>query len=629
MTQDRRSYLRNVSALVASVVGASAAASAGDTPPEWDSETVYTGGDRVVYDGYIWEAEWWTKDTTPSESANVWTKIGPVDGGGGGGELPPAWSAEATYTGGDRVTYEGYIWEAEWWTRGDEPTVEANVWTQVEPVEDPDEPAGPTASFTVGDRYVEPGTAVEFDASGSEGDVSSYEWAFGDDATATGEVVSHAYENEGEYTVELTVTDGSGASDTATDTLTVDENAAGDEFKVVGYYPSWKGNEDYGYYPEDVPFDKVTDVLYAFLDVQPDGTVTIPDSEVDHESLLQSFADLKQGPAADTRLKLSIGGWALSPGFEDAADDPSGRQQFADTAVALMREYDFDGIDIDWEHPGPNRGVCECGSSEGPANHVKLLEAVRERLDEAEAEDDRTYYLSVANGGSDWNAALINHREVEQVVDDIYMMAYDFTGVWHETAGLNAPIYGTPDDYPPSGDAQQYTLETTLEIWKNQGYWVDWMEWEDHGEPVEDPGSLVMGLPFYGRGCIVEDGIWDSFSLPDWQQGDPEHQNDVIPPGTWNDLLGPDQANTGAYDYGDLAANYEGADGWEKQVNEQGQVPYLWNEYEGVFISYDDPASIEEKVQLAKDEGLGGVMFWELSQDYDETLIDTINEAKP
>ncbi|MCF2237782.1 PKD domain-containing protein [Halobacterium salinarum] len=575
MPHDRRSYLRTSSAVIASLLAASTPTSAADTPPEWDPDTVYTDGDKATFDGYVWEAKWWTKGDKPG--ADEW---GP--------------------------------------------------WTQRRPVDDsPTDPGGPTASFTTSESVIEPGTAVTVDAGDTTGSVDSYEWAFGDGTTAAGVTASHTYDAAGEYTIELTVTTGDGTTDTATQQITATTSPGDDEFKVVGYYPSWKGTDDYDFYPADVPFDQVTDVLYAFLDVQPDGTVVLPDSDVDHESLLASFASLKQDRAADTRLKLSIGGWGLSPGFEDAAADQASRERFATTAVDLMRTYDFDGIDVDWEHPGPRRGKCECGSAQGPANHVALLETVRDRLNDAEVEDGRTYDLSVANGGSDWNAALINHREVAAVVDDIYMMAYDFTGVWHGTAGLNAPIYGTPPDYPPSGDAQQYTLETTLTIWKEQGYWVDWMEWEDHGDPVDDPGTLVLGMPFYGRGCNVENGIWDTFSLSEWQQGDPKYQNDVIPPGTWNDLRGPDDANTGAFDYGDLAANYEGADAWTKQRNEQGGVPYLWNDSEGVFISYDDPTSIAAKVELAVAEDLGGVMIWELSQDYDGTLLETINQHTP
>ncbi len=51
------------------------------------------------------------------------------------------------------------------------------------------------------------------------------------------------------------------------------------------------------------------------------------------------------------------------------------------------------------------------------------------------------------------------------------------------------------------------------------------------------------------------------------------------------------------------------------------------NESEETIISYDDPQSIEEKVQFAKKRGMQGVMVWELSQDYNETLLDTINQT--
>ena len=33
------------------------------------------------------------------------------------------------------------------------------------------------------------------------------------------------------------------------------------------------------------------------------------------------------------------------------------------------------------------------------------------------------------------------------------------------------------------------------------------------------------------------------------------------------------------------------------------------------MISYDDPQSLELKATYAKNRGLGGVMFWELSSD--------------
>ncbi|KZT65234.1 carbohydrate-binding module family 5 protein [Daedalea quercina L-15889] len=40
-----------------------------------------------------------------------------------------AWSATATYTGGDEVSYDGDLWSAQWWTSGDTPGGSAGVWT--------------------------------------------------------------------------------------------------------------------------------------------------------------------------------------------------------------------------------------------------------------------------------------------------------------------------------------------------------------------------------------------------------------------------------------------------------------------------------------------------------------------
>ena len=49
----------------------------------------------------------------------------------------------------------------------------------------------------------------------------------------------------------------------------------------------------------------------------------------------------------------------------------------------------------------------------------------------------------------------------------------------------------------------------------------------------------------------------------------------------------------------------------------------LWNPTEGVWINYDDEASLRLKAAYLVAEGLGGAMFWELSQD-DGRLLKTL-----
>jgi PKD repeat protein len=83
----------------------------------------------------------------------------------------------------------------------------------------------PSASFSVDNQEPRAGTAVSFTANASDpdGSVESYEWDFGDGSSASGSSVSHTYDELGTYDIQLTVTDGEGASSSATQTIDVQQ----------------------------------------------------------------------------------------------------------------------------------------------------------------------------------------------------------------------------------------------------------------------------------------------------------------------------------------------------------------------------------------------------------------------
>src|SRR5207237_313493 len=87
-------------------------------------------------------------------------------------------------------------------------------------------PAGaPTASFTVTPTPVQMNLPATFDASastpGTNATSLNYAWTFGDGASASGRIVTHAFTQIGTFTVTLTVTNERGLSASTTQTVTV------------------------------------------------------------------------------------------------------------------------------------------------------------------------------------------------------------------------------------------------------------------------------------------------------------------------------------------------------------------------------------------------------------------------
>ena len=84
----------------------------------------------------------------------------------------------------------------------------------------------PTASFTTQTTDL----TGSFDAGGSrdpDGSIAAYAWEFGDGTFGTGVTASHTFAAAGSYTVRLTVTDNAGSAASATSTVIVPTQAAG------------------------------------------------------------------------------------------------------------------------------------------------------------------------------------------------------------------------------------------------------------------------------------------------------------------------------------------------------------------------------------------------------------------
>ncbi len=160
-----------------------------------------------------------------------------------------SWNAETAYSGGDRVVFERALWEAKWWTRGNEPDESDAVWIKVGDCDGGGDNEAPTASFTASPTSPAPDESVAFDASGSadaDGSIQAYEWVFGDGTTAAGQSITHTYTSSGEYTVVLTVTDDAGATDSSSTTVNVgtDDGGTGPSESVFAPYVHMTTNSE-------------------------------------------------------------------------------------------------------------------------------------------------------------------------------------------------------------------------------------------------------------------------------------------------------------------------------------------------------------------------------------------------
>ena len=341
---------------------------------------------------------------------------------------------------------------------------------------------------------------------------------------------------------------------------------------VSGYYASWASY--YGYKPDEIPAG-VTHVFYAFANIGTDLKIKIGDAEVDYDNF-QKLTQLKtQRP--ELKTLISVGGWTWSGKFSDMALTDESRTTFSDSAVAFMKQYGFDGIDIDWEYPVGGGMAGNTARPEDKENFTLLMAKLREKLNEQGTLDQKKYLLSFA-GGAQTFYSNIELDKLGAIVDFAAVMTYDMHGPSTSiVTDMNAPLY-TPNESSP-----QYKWSCDASI----------KHWTDRGFPKH---KILMGIPFYGMKFNgvhnANNGLYQTFS------------------------------SGGSIPYDAIAAAYLTDASYSRFTHPEARVPWLFNG--STFISYDDQLSIAEKAAYIKNAGLGGAVVWELSQNADGMLIGVI-----
>lgn len=323
----------------------------------------------------------------------------------------------------------------------------------------------------------------------------------------------------------------------------------------------------------------ITRVYYAFASFSSDGTVSSSDAYADvqkhyptdswNDAGNNAYGCVKQlyllkKKNRQLKVVLSIGGWNDSPRFPAMASSATARVNFAKTAVQLVTDWGFDGIDLDWEYPE---------NAAQAADFVRLLAELRKQLTAWTAANAGGYrfLLTVASSAGPSHYNVLDMSEADRYLDSWNLMAYDYAGSWDTMSGHQANLFPVPS----TPAATKFSTDKAV---------ADYIA---KGVPAS---KILLGLPAYGRAFDSTGGLGQPFYGVG--PGSPALQT----PGLW---LYKDLPRPGATEI------YESAAG----------ASYSYDTAAQELISYDNVLSAKKKGSYVKAKGLAGSFFWEASGD--------------
>jgi chitinase len=341
---------------------------------------------------------------------------------------------------------------------------------------------------------------------------------------------------------------------------------------IIGYVGGYRG-----LITINISAAKLTHLNYAFVNVINNRAV-LSRERTDTVNLRNLGLLKKINP--DLKILISIGGWSWSGGFSDAVLSDTSRQAFAASAIAIVKRFNLDGIDIDWEYPD-SPGAGHIFRPEDKQNYTLMFAELRRQLNILANQTGKTMLLTTATGGF---VSFLRHTEMDKAavyLDYINLMTYDFFG--NGTAVHHTNLFASAQN--GKNDNADKAVQAYLAA----------------GVPAS---KLVLGVAFYGRlfqlKPTAKKGLGDS-TIKNLRLVDYTFIQDSL----LNNL----------------------ARGFVKYQDTAARAPYLFNIGSSQFVTYDDEWSVKNKCEYVLQHKLAGVMFWEYDSDPKDHLLDQINTS--
>lgn len=320
---------------------------------------------------------------------------------------------------------------------------------------------------------------------------------------------------------------------------------------------------------ENIPAKKLSHIIYSFCHLQ--GNRLAVDSKDDSVTITKLVALKKINP--HLKIALSLGGWGGCASCAEVFSTQKGRKEFANSVLQLSDQFHTDGIDLDWEYPAIEGYPGHAFYPSDRQNFTALVAGLRKML------GPRREISLAAGGFKKFLEESIDWAAVLPWIDRVNIMTYDLVNGYSKVTGHHTPLYSS-DRQPESTDfAVQYLI--------------------NHGVPRN---KLVIGAAFYAR-------VWGGVSPAN---------HGLYQAGTFK--MG--------VDYKNFEQEFSSANGFQSFWDSATQAPYGYSAIKKLFATYDDKRSVQFKTKYAIDQGLQGIMFWELTLDnYANGLLSEIDNT--
>jgi chitinase len=258
---------------------------------------------------------------------------------------------------------------------------------------------------------------------------------------------------------------------------------------------------------------------------------------------------------------LSLGGWGWDKQFAAIMTNPDAEDRYVASVMTIVNDYDYDGIDLDWEYPD---------TAEKVVGFERLARRFRKQLDELGQKKGRHQFQTMAAAANPPTLKWLRNELLLETMDWVNVMTYDFAGDWTSYAGHHSPLFAS---------SKQPGTPRSTEL--SMKYLVD------RGMPAN---RLAVGLPLYGKGFAVSEPYASTKNAA---------TKGRVPRG-------------GGYT---SIARLIQEQGWKRRWDDETKNPWAISPDGSTVIGYDDSESISLKTQWAMQQGFRGVFFWQIGGD--------------